>query len=719
MSPRSISAVDERIAVLNGKIEILRKQETDYDTLISHLQNLKAAVTQEIETLSQTKLDLESSKIPINWLPNEVLARIFTSVVEGMARSVEPSLQDVSTVIMQVSRRWRSVAESTLEVWSFIDMRHRWNASRIQELIQRSGSIPLTIFYESSPNLSILGEITRIELLLHMLAGQEDRLRSVSITAKTVTPLASVIRLLNNPSIDFVNLSSLALRVSTPDPPYSHGSELLKTHESIPQHPGPRPPVPEWCCLTHLKLDEIPLLSLRYPLFASLRSLELGYPPRRIRAQRYHLKLSSLIHFLSTTLLLEELTLADTKPAFDVKYPNATSSTTANTMQPVKLPELKTINWTFPSPEDVHCFFSFIECPRLEKLDIWIEPSPNREYVPSSPDQSLPQFIDFHSVRELIIQCPDDRTISSLRKFAFPNVERLEIANDPAHPSSSSDRVLPMTLPRLEGVFRDPRMYALSHLELFGVEFDNEYLSKEAFLGYMPLLLSLTLESCTGVDTFLKPLQARFSRVVISSGGDGKSPMKQQVIESGVKACPRLESLSFWHCKDLTVDSLLKLVRARNTPASKPKEPINPDLPDIGALDLRSSRGNKKSAGRSKPSVMQMSPAKPSQTAIGSSKAQNSTSVMGREIKPLRRSVRSQAASLGLGGPGERREGGVFPAGPHCSVPLLVHEALEASPIVYIRFHECARVGEHDAQELRRLGVLDVVWMGGERKVEV
>ncbi|KAH6904606.1 hypothetical protein BKA70DRAFT_1295842 [Coprinopsis sp. MPI-PUGE-AT-0042] len=138
--------------------------------------------------------------------------------------------------------------------------------------------------------------------------------------------------------------------------------------------------------------------------------------------------------------------------------------------------------------------------------------------------------IPFPSLRECIFQCPeDDTSTATLRKFSFPTLEKFESQPHGRH------------YPRLESIFRDPRLFHLTHLTLSQYTFAKDHLRAEAVFGYMPVLTSLTVDSCLGV-CFPPP---RFGR------------------EDGELSCPRLESLSLWGCDDLEFRVLLRIVRAR------------------------------------------------------------------------------------------------------------------------------------------------------------
>ncbi|RXW23546.1 hypothetical protein EST38_g2315 [Candolleomyces aberdarensis] len=428
--------------------------------------------------------------------------------------------------------------------------------------------------------------------------------------------------------------------------------------------------------------------------------------------------MSTFLHFLSLAPLLEELTLNNTIPIFDVTLPDEdqrsdpASNSALLPTPPVKLTRLKAINWTFPLPGDVHQLMSFIDCPALEKLDVWVEaPNPKEEGPWRGHDLSygtrmkLPMVIDCSPVRDLSFQfSTDDSTVSSLRKLSFPSLESLELmsVDRGTEKDDKTSSRSPTMFPRIESIFHDPRLFCLTNLTLSHFQFNKDHQRPEAILGYIPALISLSLESCLGVENLIKVLEERCTLNLPTMNGVSRAGRV-----GGVKVCPRLEALSFWGCDDLAIGLLLKIVLTRNGDVSgRNSEPENPskrihggdphaELGPIGTITGSEHGGKGLNLGASSVAEPALSTASP------------------RKIKPLRKSVHQASASGGRAGSCEVGAG----AGRRPSLEaarLVAHEVSQPSPILYIRIHQCPLIHLGDALSLQDLGVTDIVCDGNE-----
>ena len=97
-------------------------------------------------------------------------------------------------------------------------------------------------------------------------------------------------------------------------------------------------------------------------------------------------------------------------------------------------------------------------------------------------------LVQMDSCKELSVQCVDGDVLTLvLRHLALPALGTVAIANVGCRRRSGE---LPSAMfPRLESIFRDPRLLHLTHLTLSHFQLDPEHM--ESLLGYMPALTSL------------------------------------------------------------------------------------------------------------------------------------------------------------------------------------------------------------------------------------
>jgi hypothetical protein len=160
------------------------------------------------------------------------------------------------------------------------------------------------------------------------------------------------------------------------------------------------------------------------------------------------------------------------------------------------------------------------------------------------------------TLKELCVSCQDgDSLISSLRQFFFPVLEQLEFAYAGKCPPNCDHK---HPLPRLDYVFRDPRLPHLTHFTLSHHDVFTGH--GKLMLGYMPGLISLTLISCSGVDGILEALAEAYG---LAMDAEHKATRG-----CGVRVCPKLERITLWGCSDFKFKSLFAAVFARAQPAA-------------------------------------------------------------------------------------------------------------------------------------------------------
>jgi len=312
-------------------------------------------------------------------------------------------------------------------------------------------------------------------------------------------------------------------------------------------------------------------------MLTSILLLELCFPKKEVSATQFRsqsvLRMSDLRQFLGLAPQLTELVLSDTVPFFDVLL-NAESDpdppnfepgeilSTSSLTRSVELPHLRSLEWTYPCPSDVHRFIAFLFAPSLEILDLCLDDmsliGPNtartRGYDDANAagdDTTMPHVIQLGSLKELGVQCVDDDALTLVfRRLLFPVLEKVAIANVDARRRSGGTLA---PLPRLESIFRDPRMPSLTHLTLSHFQVNQE--CGRSMLGYMPALTFLSLDTCFGVWTILEALAEM-------EGATDHTVTRRQA----VRFCPRLSSLSLLCC-GVEVEGLRTVVNARNVRA--------------------------------------------------------------------------------------------------------------------------------------------------------
>ncbi|KAJ7240391.1 hypothetical protein B0H12DRAFT_1189595 [Mycena haematopus] len=557
MARRREGTITKEAGIVDAQLEILRAREADFERILGEMQRLKDSVSLERRQLEAKRKELHSELLPINWLPAELLIHIFVILTEADADSHNPTevYHRAPVIISHVSSLWRSISLSTSQMWSRISVQSvAWNASPILTFLARSGMAPLDIVFISPETITVQEEHRRAVQLLTHLSYDIRRIRSIAFRSRGGA-MQKLVGVLTLPDNIFSSLRTLELSLVPLGPTHSSSSSLLPT-----KFVGSGTTLN----LTYLRLFKLPLFNIPKNFLPNLTALELGFPPKRFTAEgptSYMLRMSQLVRFLRCTPKLQELVLANTVPYMDVCLSAESAVQISNNpkVDPVELLHLRTLDWTYPFGPDIHHFLSFFNLPVLEKMFVGIEelPIPPTEVLllRGYPATAASQLFASHrvivlvSLRDLSLECQHEETVGSvLRKFAFPVLETLELTHvDGTGRHTNRDR-LPI-FPRLESMFRDPRLPVLTHLTICRFHISAELGKAEAMLGYMPVLVSLTLDGCWGVQRLLDGLQQR-SAVSLAA--------------PAVRVCPRLEALVLLHCGDIDITSLVGVVIARN-----------------------------------------------------------------------------------------------------------------------------------------------------------
>ncbi|KAJ6480276.1 hypothetical protein C8R45DRAFT_350758 [Mycena sanguinolenta] len=558
MTRRRKDSIHKEAGIVDAQLQILRAREADFERILAEMQRLKESVSVERQQLEAKRKELHSELQPVNWLPVELLAHIFVILAEAGADSHDPTevYHRAPVLISHVSSLWRGISLSTPQMWSRISVQSvAWNARPIHAFLARSGMTPLDVVFISPETINVQEEHRRVDQLLIHLSHDIRRIRSIAFRSRGVA-MQKLVGVLTSPLNTFPALRTLELSLTSLGPTSSSFPSLLPA-----QFQGSGTSLN----LTYLRLVKLPLFNIPKHFLHNLTALDLGFAPKKSTAEgpsSYMLRMSQLVRFLNCTPKLQELVLANTVAYMDVCLKAETAVQISNNLlkvNPVELPHLLTFDWTYPFGPDIHHFLSFFNSPALEKMVIGVEELPSlptdilllRGYPAAAASQLFANHlvIDLVSLRDLTLECQHEDTVGSvLRKFAFPVLETFELTHVDGIKRHGNKDTLP-TLPRLESMFRDPRLPFLTHLTICRFHISAELGRTEAMLGYMPALVSLTLDGCGGVWTLLDDLKQRSP---VSFGS------------AGIRLCPHLEALALLHCDDIDITSVVGIVMARN-----------------------------------------------------------------------------------------------------------------------------------------------------------
>ena len=700
MNRRKRSSLDRELDVLQVQLQTISHREVQVQKVLDNIQQLKDDVLSERAAVEEKISELEAQKEPINWLPPELLEQVFLAVTDF---DLPNSKYRPQVVVSHVCRKWRIISLASPRLWSRINLQGFAKPDALSTFLKRSGKAPLEIDYRSLANVSASQECSQMADMIIITQQHFERVTYLTLQSSAASPLVCILPSINNHNLAFPRLHYLCLSIKDPNPTFVEVPSLMDATPA--DSDSSKEPSPSTSCLSRLKLERVPLFKLVTPFTANLRFLELSYSPRKSNSTGidfYYLKMSSLYHFLAHTPLLEELVLNNTVPYFDVML--ATDGTDNLDVPyhrtPVNLAHLKTLEWSYPFAVDIYRLLSLIDTPGLEKLDLWVEDLPAkrndtffvRGYTNSSPHKYSRGIVNYPSVRDLSLQCVgEDTTSTVLRKFSFPAVEKLAFTNVDSTVRENPEiaTALPV-FPRLESIFRDPRLLSLTHLTLSHFKISAEQGRAEAMLGYMPVLTSLSLDACSGVGRLMEGLQEKVVGTIKppASPGEGREKRRRR----GVKVCPRLEALSFWGCQDVDFGALRAVVLSRN---GSNKEYCEDEVDVQTGVDA--------------PKGASQSVTREDQPGKIESDCKTEEAKMGREIKPLRK-LRRFGHEPGL----TSVLGTMDPSANILSTFIAAQESLQPANIVYLRVADCKLIGEKEAFSLRDLGVGDVIWAGSD-----
>lgn len=670
--------IDKEIELLTAQLSVLQRREDDFARILEDMARLQSSIRAEREALVSKITDLESQKQPINWLPTELLIEIFLIRTEDESAGLATGLpyNPAPVIISHVCHKWRELALTTSRLWSFISYRtSEWIPRPLSIFLERTGCSLISFNFISTlststpdgPNARVLEADTLVHII-DTLFRHRRRFHSLTFECVFAKSMEHITTGVTRVYDHLRELESLHLALSTSNPSFE-GTQLLNVDLLSKDQSSPESQI----ILRHLRLEQMPLSVLPAFLIRRIRTLELSYPPKKSHwTPVFHLtlKISHLINLLRHTPQLHELSLIGVTPIWDVITKFSTNGQLLHephnrtVVSSFELPQLKRLEWKFAYHRDVFPFMSLVTLPELERWDLWIAQSPVKRFDVTQfrgnhiHDQDsfiqaepLSDVLVLRALKELNVICQNEDTIgSSLRQFLFPSLIKLDVAFIGQHIRKESGYP---PLPRLETIFRDPRLPRLTHLSISN--FDISPAHGNSMLGYMPNLVSLTLGACTGVNVVLGALAEAYGSVPATGG------VRTRLC--GVRVCPRLEDLTLWSCADFDFKTLWSTVHTRS---------LAPD-----------DDGDEQQAETVEAEVF-------------------ASAVLGRKIRPLKKRRNSGPK------PAQQRvhPGELSASGAWRSTLIPMQDALHPSRLAFLHLDDCPQISHHEALSLGRWGTM-------------
>ncbi|KAJ3491457.1 hypothetical protein NLI96_g697 [Meripilus lineatus] len=492
----------------------------------------------------------EGSTIEI--IPAELLLHIFGFYVcayapDAMSRDRE---QHPAVTISHVSRKWRILALNCSALWTTIVIGRKLRG--LTNFSKRSGMRPLSIYHgDASPGIPYRA-VQHLKLKDFFVMSC-NRWRSLKWSSP-MNPLVDILTHLNTQEC-FPYLCSLDLSLM-------HSERTIILQRSPMTFPvGPMVQFPE---LSDIRLSYVLPSELPPSALPALRTFHLHFPMRSCVQWPLLPKMSEVCAFLYRSPNLEELIFDDSVPLMDIQLslddsihslppvaPN--SRKTRFRITPIVMQKLTRFEWSFPPPKDAWRFFYFVEMPSLLRLDMVLNTPQTRltqlfggvlslvDTAQRVSEDVTDPLIHFEALEDLRVETLDtDSLYQAFRKLDFPVLKKLSLSF--IHSQKNSPK-----LPRIESIFREPRMPNLVSLTLrnFKLHLDETHMA----LRYMPALEHLTLDACSGAN------------ILDLLGNGGSKAQDTTTLRQWV--CPRLEHLTFVNCRRVQFSTLAALVKMR------------------------------------------------------------------------------------------------------------------------------------------------------------
>ena len=567
MPHRRAENIDQSAAVLAGKIDILQRRESELLALLDAV------------TLEKQAVEREKDRIPFRCLPPELLIHIFVLATNDTLDPIQSPLDTVPLKISHVCQRWRDIALSTPALWRRVvlttsELSFQSSVSPVTQIfLDRSRGTPTEVFYATPPNKTnkvpspIPSGITALHGWKRQRPGESyilntfPPLRSIYIHGTCDIIVDALTHLHNHPpGFAFLESLELALKHSTPGELY----DRLRLNDPERAHCNPWR-THRFPSLQALTLRDIPLAGIALGQLPALREMTLTLDAP-LSGRLEFLRLPYFARLLACAPRIERLALLRAGPVFSLPLDTspqalrcwddeAWRADSSRSLPPVLLQHLRELEWTDAHPETLLLLLMHFPTPRLEVLDIaFASPSKCKKLAawlhPTSlhvrDSAAVQPVLELSSLKVLRADCPSgDALRSPFLRLYFPALETLSLSNISwslrgARPRLVDDE-LPQ-LPRLESIFRDPRMPHLTHLLLSGFSIPSEHAS--LMLGYMPCLQRLDCNLIFGIASLLDPLTAASS--------------------VGVRTCPHLRHIQLWYCDGVGFAALARVVKLRN-----------------------------------------------------------------------------------------------------------------------------------------------------------
>ncbi|KAF9043213.1 hypothetical protein BJ165DRAFT_1612343 [Panaeolus papilionaceus] len=743
MSRGNRHSIELELRNVDTQLEILKQRDLDFQGMLDNLQRMKEENIKEMQELQGKRSELMIQQEPINWLPTEVLTQVFLAFNE---HDFEDINYRPAMVVSHVCKRWRAIALASQPLWSRVLLQGFSKPDLMAEYLSRSGLSSLQVAYRRDSETPTEAEVIQFNSFLSELKSSFSRTRSLSIECSVALPFVSLVESLQQHRTVFPHLQTLSLAITTPNPSFQDTPVLIRPDGNSAAADGSTIRVARWLnSLRHLKLQEIPLFNFPSSFYSAITSLELSYSPRKADPSDtdYFLKASTLCQFLVETPLLENLVIVNTVPVWDITLPIRDISPESpdqpsRRRYPIPLHHLKSLDWTYPLVVDVQRFLYLIDTPKLEKLDVWLDDQPKRPGTSASGGHTAAgvagrKICNLPHLRDFSFQCANtDSLLSLLHKLFLPTLEKAEFTNiDPSVRSGdSSEQTKLPAFPRLESIFRDPRLPNLTHLTLSHYTILPEGGGAETILGYMPALTSLSLDSCLGVGKLVAGFQEKVVGYITRGGtvgvkvDDGRErenatrkatkPNLTQRTRTRrivtVKCCPRLEALSFWNCHDLEIDSLRGVIRTRNEEVIPVEDGVsNEGLVDSSKSELVQGRRDKVTPSSSGNG---MKHARNGDVDDGKSRT-SPTSPSVRKIKPLRRPRHQTTKSVDSDQDNAQTLVPESTDSPDAMSGIALKHTSPAQ-IIFLRVSNCKLLTREDVLAFQEYDVLDILWSGSD-----
>jgi hypothetical protein len=214
MSRRSPTIIDSEIAIITRLVDTLQQREDE-------ACRLRDALRADKQALLERCVELEAKKLPINWLPNELLIHIFVELSESMDSGFDADelFHRPPVVLSHVCRRWREICLTTSRLWSRIACRStRLCRTALLTFIERSTNNPINLILKSprqSGSLDFAASYVLTKLRPHLF-----RLQSIFFQCQGALAMEEIVDIINTPTCDLSRLRSLTLQITEDNPSF-------------------------------------------------------------------------------------------------------------------------------------------------------------------------------------------------------------------------------------------------------------------------------------------------------------------------------------------------------------------------------------------------------------------------------------------------------------------------------------------------------------------